>query len=507
MVVGVRVGSSEMIRRLARLLLTGPVPALTLSAFFALWSPATECGQNWSMAKVAETPPLSINGLYLNTTADLNGNGRKEIVVADFGEYGELPWDLRPEYDLYNLFVLEWKSEGSSIGVVWTKQWNAKGLPGDKVSDYFSAFKADFFVSLPSGKGDVVETIPPYFFVEYRDDKYVLHEQQNPRYKTDAIGSWVFPWQSNNCHRKLDWRVYPRECLIAIRNFRGDGTLRILTFWAEATEYFQKTGGKPIPTKFNVLLRIRKWAPGFPIEWEQRHPTEVHGAVFAHEQDRLNWRLSEGLVIGDQLTIAEGKRRAGKIPMHFFDLAPSGKGYRLRPVGAEWPFPDDAGRGFYPDIHIGHTRDPKISESWGYVRERAADVKFYNLVLRRAVLRPDLSAWDTEEPPFPRHEPFLGVGHYQVSDLDGDGRDEVIYVEQTGKRYWEGNADPRLVYADVKDYIRILRWNGKTYDCVWTSPPYTDHGTKILIDDVKGDGKKQLIVFNMSGTVEIWERK
>jgi hypothetical protein len=193
--------------------------------------------------------------------------------------------------------------------------------------------------------------------------------------------------------------------------------------------------------------------------------------------------------------------------MHFFEPDPSGKGYRLRPVEAEWPFPDDAGRGYYPDIHIGHTQDRKIAESWGYVREPTQE-KINNLVLRRAVLRADLKGWETEEPRFPRNKQFLGIGHFQLADMDGDGLDEVILVEQTGKNEFLGSGEHRyLHYSVVKDYIRILRWNGKEYETVWTSPPYTAHGTKLLIDDVKGDGKKQLVVFNMHGTVEIWERK
>ncbi|HLG29194.1 MAG TPA: hypothetical protein VI387_03195, partial [Candidatus Brocadiales bacterium] len=92
-----------------------------------------------------------------------------------------------------------------------------------------------------------------------------------------------------------------------------------------------------------------------------------------------------------------------------------------------------------------------------------------------------------------------------VRDIDDDGIDEVILLEETGIKELIGQESTR--YLDIKDYIHILKWNGKEYKTMWVSPPYTKRGTKFLIEDVKNTGKKQLIVFTSHGTIQIWEKE
>jgi hypothetical protein len=64
-----------------------------------------------------------------------------------------------------------------------------------------------------------------------------------------------------------------------------------------------------------------------------------------------------------------------------------------------------------------------------------------------------------------------------------------------------------VYYGDIKDYIHILKWDGAKYQTMWVSPPYTKRGTKILVDDIKNSGKKQLVVLAPYGTIQIWEKQ
>ena len=110
-----------------------------------------------------------------------------------------------------------------------------------------------------------------------------------------------------------------------------------------------------------------------------------------------------------------------------------------------------------------------------------------------------------EDIDFQPHKNFLGVGFFIVQDIDGDGLDEIILVEETGKKEFVGHES--VAYSDIKDYIRILKWNGKEYQTMWISPPYTKRGTKFFVEDIKNTGKKQLVVLTPYGKVQIWERE
>lgn len=83
--------------------------------------------------------------------------------------------------------------------------------------------------------------------------------------------------------------------------------------------------------------------------------------------------------------------------------------------------------------------------------------------------------------------------------------DELIILEEAGKV--ENVSEDYAEYTDVKDYIRVLKWDGKKYQTVWVSPPYTKRGTKFLVEDIKGMGKKQLVVMTGQGTIQIWEKE
>ena len=110
---------------------------------------------------------------------------------------------------------------------------------------------------------------------------------------------------------------------------------------------------------------------------------------------------------------------------------------------------------------------------------------------------------------FQTHEGYIGIGDFSLSDLDGDGLDEIIFVEKIGGIHYAGGTDYRFV--DREEYIRILRWNGKKYESAWTSPAIKTKlirkrwGSKLLVDDVKGTGKKQIVIGTGHGTIQVWE--
>ena len=91
-----------------------------------------------------------------------------------------------------------------------------------------------------------------------------------------------------------------------------------------------------------------------------------------------------------------------------------------------------------------------------------------------------------------------------MQDIDGDGLDEIILVEETAGKLTSG--EDSIHYDDIKDYIHILKWDGIKYRTMWVSPPYTKRGSKFLAEDIKNTGKKQLVVLTPYGTIQIWER-
>ena len=91
-----------------------------------------------------------------------------------------------------------------------------------------------------------------------------------------------------------------------------------------------------------------------------------------------------------------------------------------------------------------------------------------------------------------------------MNDIDSDGIDEIIVVERTGVPTW--SKEREYHYKDIKDYIKILKWDGKKYQVIWVSPPYTKRKVKFLVEDIKNTGKKQLIVFSPFGSIQIWEK-
>jgi len=457
----------------------------------------------WSYKKIDETAVLTQNRFYLNTAADLNQNGKKEVVVADFGRNGEIQDGWRQQPKLFNVFLLEWV--GKKLKVVWQKKWNTKSIGSVEQSRKYSFWKAKTMHALARGDQTIVETVAPFLMLEWTQGKYILREQYLSRTVPFVnIGSHAFPWFTGQCHPVFDMGLqYPRECLVAIRDFKRDGQPRILTSVnafhdgtvLKATDKYRLVR----PDKFT--LRIRKWAPGFPIEWQQQRPRQTRATL----HDIYNAKLPGPLVIyetGSSATI----RRLGGYPFYVFDWNKK-QGYHLRKLKWDKGPKEGLAPHWLEVLRMGYTRSKETLETWGYRRVKAYDGN-YASVLRSMSVRPDLQGHTWHDLTFKTHQYFYGVGYYDLADLDNDGLEEIIVVEETGKRkvnHDEHGTD--WVYRDVKDYIRILKWNGKKYITKWVSPAFTKKGVKFLFADIKGSKKKALVVFNPAGTVQVWERQ
>lgn len=420
--------------------------------------------EQWNFQKISETRKLTDRPLYIFTSGDLKKDGKKELLVADSGEWYA--------FDKYNFFILEWVA--GELKEKFHKQWKEEDF--DAGAEYARGTYYIFFWD--SGGKTIAETFPAFFKVEWMDNNYHFVEQKDRRMR---IGSWVFPWQSPSCEYYFAKDKWPEECFYGIRKWGSKGELKILSLYSE-----EKNG--------RHILRIRKNEPGFPIEFEDKSPE--HNFIYRYNLGDIGFgrfgekshnqilfkRFEDDYFYAVSYDIQSAKYNVLKTGFKELGIIPA---YGVK------------------DIYIGSTRERGKEEYWGGRKGEALDGGTLYL-LRRAEVKSDLSAVIGEDITFPHHKMFIGVGYLDVQDVDGDGLDELILLEETGKRHF---SEEYVTYSQTLDYIKILKWNGKKYEVMWESPAYTKRGTRFLVEDLKGTGKKQLIVFTSEGTVQIWEPK
>jgi hypothetical protein len=450
----------------------------------------------WTFKLTSETVRLTNGPFYLMTAADLNHNGLKEIIVADFGMFGdEQRGRERMLNPRYNLWLLEWDSK--KLSVKWRKNWDLSKIEGDRERDKrFVAWEARQLIVWPIGDQVIVETIPPYLGLEWIKDKYVLREQQGYNQEKPLVGSWALPWLTDSCHLSFSGKKsaeqHPRECLLGIREFKPGEKPKIVTVFEEEVQ----------KKEYRQTLRVRKFETGSPIEWEAPSPKRFAwwgmNRVFV---DQLNWR-------SDQLLLFELGARALEAyppPYSWSLLQPeeNGPGYRVNTIAAK----DPLGLDTYdlPNVYLRRTQSKETWEYWGYYAGKGYD-GYAITSIRKVTLKPDGSAFVQEDLHFPWNDQFLGVGYFDLQDIDNDGLDELILFEQTGKRTISEQAES-VQYSNTKNYIRVLKWNGKEYQTMWISPVYVERGAKFLVEDLKNTGQKQLVVMTGRGTIQIWERQ
>lgn len=460
---------------------------LTLVALLAWsYSPLCLAQQTWNLKRTYETQPLISSPFFLFAVGDLNENGKKELVVADFGKYGDHveEWkQWKKNQFQYNLGIVEW--EKNELKLKFQKQWDTSKAKSDMgAHEIFMAYEARQMTHWNIGKQNIVETIPPYLGIEWQKGKYVLREQQGWAQNAPLVGSWVFPWISPSCYQSFPKKMtWPRECLLGMRDFSGKGTPEIISIFEEEVVKNRQ---------YRQTLRVRKFAPEFSIEWSKETPREL---VLMDPIDRLNSQKMGNFLL----------RVFRTARWYLFEPGGQGVGYRFRELHNEGP------RGIVPfdlpDFYLRTTQKKGTDEFWGYRRIELSDPNSVSFIveLRKVSLKPDLSGFVQEDIAFPQHEHYLGVGFFAVEDMDGDGLDEIILAEQTaGRLKFTGES---IHYGEIRDYIHILRWDGSKYQDVWTSPPFDKRGVKFLVEDIKKTGKKQLVVLSPYGTVQIWERQ
>ena len=451
-----------------------------------------------------ESKAFTEGAFFLFKAVDVNHNGVKELIVTNFGRFGdhqgigiEKKKQLKRDSTYVpSIFVAEW--DKNELQIKFSKQWNTSTLTAAESQKYFLAFEAKQIVSWQIGDRVSVETVPPYLGLEWTKGKYVLREQQGPFNSGPLVGSWVFPWLSPSCNQSFpNKETWPRECIIGIRDLSKTGVPRIVTIYEEKI-----IGNK----KHKQLLRVRRYEPGFPVEWEKLMDSSMY-YFGSSSVDRFN-RSAKGMLLLHALIFSPEGESSSRF---LFERDQNRQGYLLKPIKGEFAIGDIAYDLPYtylnvydlPDVYIRKTQNPEVEEIWGYRFGQGTD-KGKILLLRKVTLKPDLSGYISEDINFQHHESFIGVGFFDVQDLDGDGLDELILVEQTGKRKY---SEENIFLSGIQDYIHILKWDGSKYQTMWVSPPFTKRGTKFLVEDIKNVGKKQLVVLSPYGTIQIWEMR
>ena len=96
----------------------------------------------------------------------------------------------------------------------------------------------------------------------------------------------------------------------------------------------------------------------------------------------------------------------------------------------------------------------------------------------------------------------IGFDNLNLADMDSDSVDEIVLSEVRGRV--GGREEPAV--KNRRDVVHIIRWNGKEYVKMWTSKPLGEI-TQVLVDDITGDGKKEIIVGNARGEIHIFGQK
>ncbi len=463
------------------------VTILLFTLFIAFFTQPCSASETWQLSRTYESNKIIDSPFLLFASADLNGNGVQELIITNFGQSGDHLEESKQWKNFllpYQFAIVEWA--GNKLAIQFAKQWDMSKTHTDfEAHQYFLAFQSKQMASWQIGKRKVVETIPPYLGIEWLKGKYTLKEQQGPFTAGPLVGSWVFPWLSPSCYQGFQYPMtWPRECIVGIRDFWNNGTPKIVTILER--EIIKDR-------QYKQTLRVRRLEPGFPVEWEMESPKRF---VINEPIDMLNQKSTNEILMRVYRTTS----------WYLFKPNKDNKSYQAESIAAEGPL---KGLEQYdlPDIYIRNTRSKNVGEYWGYRKVELSYPNSLNFIyqLRNVTIKPDLSSFVKEDIDFTHHDNFLGVGFFDVKDINGDGLDEIILVEETAGKLKLG--DETVQYIDIKDYIHILKWDGQKYQTMWVSPPYTKRGTKFLVEDIKNTGKKQLVVLSPYGTIQIWEKQ
>jgi hypothetical protein len=466
----------------------------------------TFAAENWEFRKIYETPPLTKRPFFLMTATDLDGNGSVEIVVSDFGKYGNKlgQWGGQLSADpTRNLIILEW--DKSKLKEKWRKQWDlSKSQEGIERLKYFMGFKASQLVAWKIGKKTIVETIPNYLSIEWSSGQYSLKEQFGPFNEKPLIGSMALPWLSPSCYKSFpNLPSWPRECLVGIRDYLGNGNVKYVTLFENKN---------PVSGDIDKVIRIRSSDSSFKVESEL--PLQSRDGYYYRPLpiDIMN-SFRAPIIIFTSYTLTGDKPQI----QYLLEYKKVNNSYFLQQIHEKLfigfiskDLQDNYLETYdLPEVYLGQTQVKNKAELWGYRRQDLggpnSDVINFNLILRKILIKADLDQIEKDDIEFDHHERYLGVGYFSISDIDKDGLDEILFVEQTGVKEFSGHES--VHYSNVKDYIHVLKWTGNKYESMWISPPYENRGVKFLVADVERNGRNQLVVMVPSGRIQVWEMK
>lgn len=433
------------------------------------------CGTAIEFKMIWKSPELINGSPAIIGTSDLDGNGNEELFMTDFSNEAYIIRGLAPQG--YHFLLLEWN--GKSLAERWNKKWTYSGEVDNKYYDFFRSLRwVNVWKFLDH---QVMEAMAPFFRLQWKDGAFLWEEQYGKKdNRHDVVASWTFPFQKFSClSDDLNFfagTVYPNECLMAVRDFGPKIGVRVISMVTKDLMTDQR------------VVKVRNPNNKFSVDWEGLFP------------DRPNLLFMVDPFGVKSPPFVQYRGRGGN-RWHF--LLPKGndKDYEVKTLKADgelWRnLPIDV-----REIKAGRTKHKDQWEYWGYRLSQGYDDKPI-FDFQKTYPNNEMTRVLKEEISFPMHDRFIGIGHFSLEDLDGDGLDEIIYIEQTGVR--EGSHG--YTYKNVEDYVRVSKWDGKAYKIIWTSPPLKERGSKVLVADLLGIGKKQIIVCTGNGTVEIWERK
>lgn len=411
-----------------------------------------------------------INKLF---SVDMNKNGIKEILILSGGKKLKLiEWDK-------NTFVIKWRPPEFKAGVdfeyydfsesLWIKEFNPaysqeydrlfkcrmsllRSFPPklDKPEE-FGKYDA-FLKALEKEKcGEIDPKIKPAYFrtLLYKDGKYLLKE---------VIESPIPSW--------------PDEIYRTSGSFKARGAKDVIITFSDT--------GSPL----DVYLTIREanapnrllWVSTFEID--KQLGVQIFGDFDGDRKIELllitggtkNYWINRE---GDKFRVKVIKRYVKNEAQPLF---------LLNPINQKF-------------LKAGRTVSKDFDELF------FIDALYYGGPIYKATWKKDKFDVQGIVSPknFEKDKGETGFENLNLADIDNDGFDEIIISGVRGDLV-ETEEEPYM--KNRRDVIHILKWNGKEYKKIWTSKSLGAI-TQILVDDVTGDGKKEIVVGNDKGEIHI----
>ena len=328
-------------------------------------------------------------------------------------------------------------------------------------------------------------------------------------------GTFVKRWQSSKVQEGVDIKYYDFNNLLSIKIYNSlnktitsyklsyeDGKCELketknaqIPFW-QGENYvtsgsFKKKGNHDVlitsEGELELHLNIREAIFPYRLLWTS--PFKIYKYEGVHVFGDFNGdKELELLVIPYRETIGYWLSSKGKE----FEVKEI-KSYRKSKDNITLPlFPINA---MYPEKYLqaGRTTSKDFDEIY------FIDENLYGGPLYKAVWQKD--RFKIEE--ILSTKGITGYDNLNLADIDNDGLDEIIISEIRGDLV-ETEEEPFI--KNHRDVIHILKWNGKKYKKIWTSQSLGAI-TQILVDDVTGDGKKEIVVGNGKGEIHIFGQK